>query len=185
MSSLRVFLVDNSQLASQRDGVKFWRNFQETYQGPGISFGATVTGIVLGDWLHVGDFFLPFYARGKLILREIPDASVYLVDNSLLQSMKIGMNFRRSPARSPDARFRSLLAPYGTLVGGVPHDDHWLQLGDYFLPFEVSDHQVLQPCKEDIALYAVSESAHFVTSPNCLCVVEPEKTPPCYWGRYV
>jgi len=70
------------------------------------------------------------------------DTYAYLVDNSLLKSEKPGIGYRLSP-NLEDGDMAAAGAPWGSVVEGRDIGDGWLQVGNRFLPMELSGIRVL------------------------------------------
>lgn len=70
------------------------------------------------------------------------DTYAYLVDNSLLKSEKPGLGYRLS-ANLEDGDYTAAGAPWGSIVEGRDVGDGWIQVGNRFLPTELSGVRVL------------------------------------------
>lgn len=71
----------------------------------------------------------------------------YLVDNSKLKAMTIGLAYRYS--KHAQDRNHDIPGPFwGTTVMGIDQGDGWLKVGEHFLPAELEGAQVLAACEQ-------------------------------------
>eukprot|EP00929_Paragymnodinium_shiwhaense_P059189 TRINITY_DN2963_c0_g1_i3.p1 TRINITY_DN2963_c0_g1~~TRINITY_DN2963_c0_g1_i3.p1 ORF type:complete len:1619 (-),score=566.19 TRINITY_DN2963_c0_g1_i3:100-4956(-) len=76
----------------------------------------------------------------------------YLVDNRQLQARSRGLGYRLSMSLEDRIKGSADVAPWGTMVRGVPFHDgalQWLKVGEKFLPMFSNDIAVLTPFVEE------------------------------------
>jgi len=91
--------------------------------------------------------------------QEMPE-QLFLVDNRTLQARTVGLGYRISPMMShldtKNSAGHKNLAPWGSMVRGIPCGQDWIKVGERFLPRMLRDVEVL--------LLHEDESVHAETS---------------------
>jgi hypothetical protein len=154
------YLVDNSQLHSKHAGLsyRFSKRMGDLDKEHFELYGTIIAGESQGDWLRVGDRYLPINVNGKTVLSlqsvsvdvsspdENKNEDTYLVVQPQINSSHKGISYRWSKKLTD--RDVGHHAPYNSTVKGTDEGDGWIKVGDRYLPMQVDGKRVLVSSRE-------------------------------------
>lgn len=101
--SVATYVVDNTLLRATTVGLAYRHSknvHDREHELLGPSWGSTVQGVVDGNWLKVGDFYLPIELEGTVVLRPLENDSTHQRKHShIVQPLPQALD---GPALTPD-----------------------------------------------------------------------------------
>jgi len=154
------YLVDNSQLHSKHAGLSYRlsKRMSDLDKEHFELYGTIISGESQGDWLRVGDRYLPITVNDKTVLSlqsvsvdvfspdENKNEDTYLVVQPQINSSHKGISYRWSKKLTD--RDLGHHAPYNSTVKGTDEGDGWIKVGDRYLPTQVDGKRVLVSSRE-------------------------------------
>mmetsp|Transcript_121985 Transcript_121985/g.215935 ORF Transcript_121985/g.215935 Transcript_121985/m.215935 type:complete len:1759 (-) Transcript_121985:56-5332(-) len=121
-----------------------------------------------------------FRSSSACSVEEKPLVESFLVDNSELRSPSNGLAFRST--KNDDDKSDELAA-WGSEVQGVDIGDGWLQVGKYYLPFQLGGATVILP-KAARKVQSAEETCQLLNSPSLRLKLELRRAAPCEWAFF-